>query len=637
MNTYLYGIGPRTQRYIADHPNMIINGILDGYRQSGEFCGIRVLALEDISTDHAQIIIVARPASARIIYARIEAFCAEKNVEIYDVQGRKMEPQNAHSLSEDKLAKYKIAREKLYREIDNHQAVSFDIFDTLLVRKCGSAETLFAYVAVKRGLPYRFVEERVRAEKELSQVMTPTIENIYQRIAADMPLSHEESRQIISEEIEAEKKFLIVREELAEAFRYAIAKGKQVLLVSDMYFSCRVIQDILAEKGIEGYTDLIVSSECSTDKAGELYDIAARKTAGKSLLHIGDDEYRDCECAVRHGLDVFPIRTTTEDMGWNLASPETIGYSLLGPALFSFTLWLHDRLREDDIHRIYFLARDGYLIKQIFDMVECSRVMGGEKASIDSQYLLTSRSLTTAASLQGEDDIRKSMELSFDGRPDEMLRKRFYLNVDEIQSCDNDMNPGKYILKHKEAILKKSKRLRDNYLKYLEKAGLTRKGKAAIFDFVSTGTCQMCLECILGKDLSGYHYETAEDGDARKSALQIKSFIRDIGFQYSCDNYFGIETLIKETVPTLREIDDTGAAIYGKECMEPYQKEIIRTVQAQALEYARDRLALMPGQRFEPEEAGDNALRMRQITTKLLTGDKPFINYDAFSNREVNE
>ena len=122
-----------------------------------------------------------------------------------------------------------------------------------------------------------------------------------------------------------------------------------------------------------------------------------------------------------------------------------------------------------------------------------------------------------------------------------------------------------------------------------------------------------------------------------KGDLYKKGYVQDIGSRYSCDNYFEIETLIKETVPTLREIDDTGKKVYGKEYMDTIQKEIIETIQTEARRYAEDRLAFMPDEKFNPEQAGIYALRMRQITTRYLAGGRGLQHYDAFMNRKVKE
>lgn len=635
MSMYLYGIGPRTESYIAENCSLAIDGILDGYREKGEFCGIPIVALEDISTENSKIIIVARPASARIIYARIQEFCMKNRVEICDVNGERMGLEESDWRAE--ADKTRIDTEKLYREIDRHDVVSFDIFDTLLVRKCGGAEKLYAYVAVKNDLPYGFVEERIRAEKELSQSMVPKLEDIYRALAGKMPMTQEERERILSDEIRAEEKFLTRRKELAEAFHYAVERGKQVFLVSDMFISHKVLEGILSAKGIEGYGKLYVSCEHGTDKAGRLFEKVLGEVSGESVLHIGDDEYRDYECARRYGMDAFLARSLTETVGWDLTSPETVGYSLLGPALYSFALWLDARLREDGINRIYFSARDGFLVKQIFDRVEQAIERDGINGPIQSEYLLVSRSLAVAASLSGEDDIRRTMKSSFDGGPEEMLKMRFHLTAGEILPQEKDEDSEGYILRHGKAILQKSKYMRDNYRKHLEDIGIVKTEKAAIFDFVSTGTCQICLERILGKRLYGYCYETVEDGDAHKGCLYKRGYVQEIGSQYSCDNYFWIETLIKEPVPTLWEIDGTGKAVYGTECMEESQKEMIRTVQREARRYAEDRLMLMPVRKLTQAEAGTYAHRMGRITTKYFAGGRGFRHYDAFANREMKE
>lgn len=636
MGTYLYGIGPRTEKYIVEHPDLVIDGILDGYRNDGEFCGIPVLALGDISTQNSRIIVAARPASARIIHARIKEFCMERNVEIYDINGRRME--NGEDVRRPEAEKIRVDTDKLHREIERHDVVSFDIFDTLLVRKCGAAEKVFAYVAIKNGLSGGFVGERIRAEKELSQTMAPKIEDIYRTLSERMQIPQEEGRRLLLEEIEAEKKFLVIREKLAEAFSYAQAKGKKIFLISDMYLSRKVLGQILSEKGIEGYDRLFVSCEHGTDKAGKLFHEALRKAEGKDMLHIGDDEYRDCECAERCGIDTFPVWTGAEDADCNLACPEAVGYSLLGPVLFSFALWLDARLREDGIKRVYFCARDGYLIKRVFDLVERDMEMLRLKEPVESRYLPVSRSLGTAACLWEEEDIHTAAGMSFDGEADEMLKRRFYLEEGEILPRGADTDFEEYLLRHAKAILKKSERLRENYRRYLEGTGINRTERTAVIDFVSTGTCQMCLERITGKHFYGYYYENVESGEPCKSRLRKKGFIQEVGGdEYSCDNYFDIETLIKETVPTLREISDTGTAVYGKECMGDSQKQIIKTVQEQAAEYVKDRLKLMPDKRFDPEEAGACVRRLRWVRTGFLDGDKDFVNYDAFSNREIRE
>ena len=61
------------------------------------------------------------------------------------------------------------------------------------------------------------------------------------------------------------------------------------------------------------------------------------------------------------------------------------GEKCLGPLLFGYSKWLLENFRKEDIHKVYFFSRDGYLMKQAFDMLP------GSKINIKTFYLEVSR------------------------------------------------------------------------------------------------------------------------------------------------------------------------------------------------------------------------------------------------------
>ena len=61
------------------------------------------------------------------------------------------------------------------------------------------------------------------------------------------------------------------------------------------------------------------------------------------------------------------------------------GEKCLGPLLLGYSKWLLDNFRKEDIHKVYFFSRDGYLMKQAFDMLPDSNV------NIKTFYLEVSR------------------------------------------------------------------------------------------------------------------------------------------------------------------------------------------------------------------------------------------------------
>lgn len=61
------------------------------------------------------------------------------------------------------------------------------------------------------------------------------------------------------------------------------------------------------------------------------------------------------------------------------------GEKNLGPLLLGYSKWLLENCRKEDIHKVYFFSRDGYLMKKAFDMLP------GCKINIKTFYLEVSR------------------------------------------------------------------------------------------------------------------------------------------------------------------------------------------------------------------------------------------------------
>ena len=63
-----------------------------------------------------------------------------------------------------------------------------------------------------------------------------------------------------------------------------------------------------------------------------------------------------------------------------------IGCRYVGPVLYSYGEWVIDQAEKKGINRLYFIARDGYLVKQIVDVILRSR-----KLDIETSYIYGSR------------------------------------------------------------------------------------------------------------------------------------------------------------------------------------------------------------------------------------------------------
>lgn len=65
----------------------------------------------------------------------------------------------------------------------------------------------------------------------------------------------------------------------------------------------------------------------------------------------------------------------------------------MGPFVTGFMLWLGRQAKRDNISHLYFLSREGWLLKQIYDVLHKDDVN-----AVPSTYLYASRRATRVAS-----------------------------------------------------------------------------------------------------------------------------------------------------------------------------------------------------------------------------------------------
>lgn len=655
MDTVLYGIGERTRTYIEQNRDERICGILDGFRTDGEFCGIPVISIEELAGADVRIVILARRASERIIYARIKDFCSRNHIPVYGVGIQKMEDRTQSVDANNPY--FQKNKQTLVKLAGNYPAVSFDIFDTLLIREIGDVINVFRIVASEMPSTFDFLKERIRAELELSQTGCPSIAEIYKQIGQNTGVDYGDLSKYLDREISIEKSVLKPRKEVLQIYNSILKNGKKIFLISDMYFPGEVISGFLALNGIAGYEKIYVSCEYGKGKSNGLYEIYRQEIGEKRLLHIGDDEEKDGRFAVESGLSAYTLLSPLDmaeiscagecrykssfSQGISLtrlfedpfalfqsrgrlciSGPYELGYCMVGPAVYQFSLWLAGRLKEKGIQDIYFVARDGFVIQQVFDMAA--------DEGFRSVYLPISRTLAMMACADTAENIRYISEMSFDGSMEDMMAKRFGLEPEEMLSCGGSESGAEYLEKHFPLIVEKAKARKRNYRNFLEPYGIA--DGAAVFDFVSAGTCQAALDEILEIQLQGFYFEVP--GNPRH--LELTGFVNEIGME-RCENYFLIETLIKECVPTIREVDVHGKLIYCGDRMDSRQKEMVQEVQRGILDYAE----YMKEKRFVVSFSHYEARAALEIL-KILDGEHLDMmgfslpdNFDEFSNRAV--
>ena len=201
----------------------------------------------------------------------------------------------------------------LKRLINGYEAISFDIFDTLVMRKVYFNHDVFLLVAEKYAEKAPgFFEIRVKAEHELSKKRYPYIEEIYDYIAEECNLSNELKNEIMNFELDVERSVIIARDDVVDIFNYCKNIGKRLYIVSDMYIHRRELEDIINKVGIVSYDEIFVSCEYGTSKPQHLFECYKNKVKAESYLHIGDNFECDIKASSKVGIDSFRLKTSAE-------------------------------------------------------------------------------------------------------------------------------------------------------------------------------------------------------------------------------------------------------------------------------------------------------------------------------------
>lgn len=313
---------------------------------------------------------------------------------------------------------------------------TFDIFDTLITRATATPTGIFvlmqqelmenvSYVHISEYLRENFFYIRKNAERYIRDIAVKkgkkeiTIGQIYDVIQTVDTLDEQDRISLINLELETEKKFALPITENINKYKHALASGEKPLLISDMYMSESEIRDILVhvdeifEKAI-----IYVSSECdAVKKDGSLFAYAAKneKIGRDDWIHIGDSIKADLEGAERFGIKAklyrFPdlkdfernllIETSVEEqllfglaryaritngaMNHNFAF--SFGSSVGVGILLSYVLWIFSECQKRGIRKLYFIARDGFVLEKIAQEIKAFTI----NCNIEIKYIYGSR------------------------------------------------------------------------------------------------------------------------------------------------------------------------------------------------------------------------------------------------------
>lgn len=600
----IYGLGENTKVILNHFNEEKILGLMDGFRKMGECFGYPILSEDRVSEMHPDaIIIIARKNSTRIIAKRIEAFCRKENIELYDINGEDLLQENLLKPSEHPY--FQKNMEQLWQEIEKHHVVSFDVFDTLLMRQVLYPEDVFSLVEQQTGVS-GFAKCRQAVERELyREGGQPTLSDIYHRMQAAMEITSSLCRELYETELSLEGKILLPRREMVEIFCRALQAGKRVWLISDMYLPSEFLARVCRVCGIDGWEKLVVSCEYGVGKTQGLFQLLKRETKESGWLHIGDSREADDIAAVTAGLDVFPICSAFEMLNlssWQmlagkaekleerlivggiiaqvfnspfalaeskgrptLKTAELLGYNIFGPVLTALFYWLKQQM-DSKYDVVLWGARDGYVLNNLQHIYQ--RKFPSEKLPRPIYYYV-SRMAGMAWYPTSRGDILYMAATGFSGTPSELLMKRFNLRFEEIQLQEDGELLDTYVLRHEDIILRRAGQLRAQARMYWDDLGISVADRIAFFDLVSSGTCQLCTEKLIGRTVDGFYLIHVLEDYVPKVQLNYASYIESDYLSqlksYISANYEPLETVVMSHEPSLIGFDENGKLVFGEE------------------------------------------------------------------------
>ena len=386
-------------------------------------------------------------------------------------------------------------------------------------------------------------------------------------------------------ELETERKNIVPIQKNIDKVKELINEGKRVVLISDMYLNAQQIRSILVpiDKIFEDIK-LYVSVEYNKAKYnGELYEYVREleQIEYNNWVHNGDNSFSDIKIAKEKGIkanwlkfeDLMPYENAclfanidnyyyqgligcakaTRALSEDKSNVYNLGVSFAGPILFNYVNWLIGQALNKNIKTLHFIARDGFVLKEIADVIISKRNL-----NINTKYIYGSRK---AWRIPDDKTVDSYIEYIFSEYCSlfnlNFIAERFGISPEKFSKfVDKSKYKGKFKSKQirnlknellnnskfKNYIIKLNKSKKEKIQRYFEQNLDFSQDEIVFVDINGSGRTQDIISNIISeispnKKIIGYYFHLEFNVEQKEESLKLP-YIPTVSYHNSCIELF---------------------------------------------------------------------------------------------------
>lgn len=300
--------------------------------------------------------------------------------------------------SESSLS-YGVSPKELAGRLATYDIISFDVFDTLMLRPFSSPEDVFYLLEdrlsypdfhrLRKEMEWKAREKKYKKEKHYEV----TLEEIYDVIARETGIDKTLGMQL---ELEVEKLCCFANPYMERVVSELRRRKKRMIICSDMYLSKEHIRMLLASCGYQEFFAYYVSSDWGKSKSrGDLFELVKEHEGGKlTYIHVGDNYKADVEQCEKHGLSSCHYHNVNDrGMAYRAEDMSVItgglyrgivnaelhsglfcysreyeyGYIYGGLFVTGYCRFIHHYIHTHKVDKMLFFARDGDVLLKAYE------------------------------------------------------------------------------------------------------------------------------------------------------------------------------------------------------------------------------------------------------------------------------